>query len=123
MDRMAGALAVRREEWLRAMRWRRAIEATLRGCGVTFTQWLVLQALETLISETEDAVSHSDVAAHLQLDRATIGVVMKSLEHKRLVSHGDAYMSRAWRVILTRQSKVLLAEHRERLEAISGLVE
>jgi DNA-binding MarR family transcriptional regulator len=116
---MDGAVGLRRAEWLKAMRWRRTVEAALRGCGVTFTQWLVLDALETLIRETEDAVSHSQVAAHLELDRATIGAVMRLLERKGLVSHGDAYMSKAWRVILTHESKALLAAQRERWEAVS----
>ena len=105
------------------MRWRRTVERALRDCGLTFTQWLVLDALETLIRETEDAVSHSDVAVHLELDRATVGAVLRLLERKNLVSHGEAYMSKAWRVILTRKSKALLAEQRQRLEALSVRVD
>src|SRR4051812_48824994 len=120
---MESAGGWRRAEWLRAMRWRRTVERALRGCGLTFTQWLVLDAIEALIGGDKDAVSHSEVAAHLELDRATVGAVMRLLEQKSLVSHGDAYMSNAWRVILTFQSKVLLAAQRERLEAVSVRVD
>ena len=120
---MDGVLGSRRVEWLMAMRWRRSVEAALRACGLTFTQWLVLEALQTLIREREDAVSHSDVAVYLELDRATVGAVMRLLQDKGLVSHGDAYMSKAWRVILTGKSKALLALQRERLEAVSVRVD
>ncbi len=120
---MASAVGLRRAEWRRAMRWRRAVQTVLREAGLTFTQWLVLEALDTLIRERQDAVSHTDVALHLELDRATVGAVMMLLERKSLVSHGDAYMSKAWRVILTGESEALLAAQRERLEAVSVRVD
>ncbi|MEO8981581.1 MAG: MarR family transcriptional regulator [Polyangiaceae bacterium] len=120
---MRSALALRRAEWLRAMRWRRAVRATLRRVGLTFTQWQVLDALATLIRATEDAVSHSDVAVHLELDRATVGGVMAVLERRGLVSHGDAYMSNAWRVILTQRGRALLETQRAALEVESVRVD
>ena len=116
-------MELRRAQWLRAMRWRRSVQAALRERGLTFTQPQVLEALQTLIRERQDAVSHTDVAVHLELDRVTVGAVMRLLERRGLVSHGDAYMSDAWRVILTRKSKALLAQQRERLEAVSVRVD
>ncbi|MEO8900217.1 MAG: hypothetical protein ABI488_01375 [Polyangiaceae bacterium] len=113
---MGSALALRRAEWLRAMRWRRAVQATLRRVGLTFTRWQVLDAMQTLTRATEDAVSHTDVAVYLELDRATVGGVMAALERRGLVSHGDAYMSNAWRVILTKRGRALLETQRAALE-------
>ncbi len=55
-------------EWLRMVRWRKRIEeSALAPSGLTFSQWLVLDATRALFRATEDAVSQSDVAAHLEM--------------------------------------------------------
>ncbi len=86
--RVLSATEARKARWFAAMRWRRQVEALLAGVGVTFTQWLVLDALRELIAAMEDAVSQNDVARRLELDRVTVSEVMRALERKQLVSRG-----------------------------------
>src|SRR5450432_4144540 len=80
-DMKTGAVApetrARRAEWLAAMRWRRRVEAVLRGVGLTFTQWLVLAGAREIIEESGDAVSQKEIAARVELDGATISQVMR----------------------------------------------
>jgi DNA-binding MarR family transcriptional regulator len=106
--------------WFAAMRWRRHVESVLAVLGITFTQWLVLDALRELVAETEDAVSQNDVARRLELDRVTISGVMRTLERKWLVSRGIDITGRAWRVFLTDEADSLLREFAPAIEAISG---
>ena len=103
------------------MRWRRQVEALLAGIEISFTQWLVLDALQGLIAETEDAVSQNDVARRLELDRMTISLVMRALERKQLVSRGIDITGRAWRVLLTTEAEALLREYAASIEAASAL--
>ncbi|HEY3255660.1 MAG TPA: MarR family transcriptional regulator, partial [Polyangiaceae bacterium] len=95
-------------EWLRAVRWRKRIESALAPSGLTFTQWLVLDATRTLFRATEDAVSQGDVAAHLEMHRATVSEAMIALDRKGLVDRGCAAEGPSWRIILTDEASQLL---------------
>ena len=64
------ALERRRVEWLRALRWRRRVEAVLEGSGLTFRQWLVIVALAEVRRKTGDSVSQNEVATYLEFCRA-----------------------------------------------------
>jgi DNA-binding MarR family transcriptional regulator len=103
------------------MRWRRAVEEALTGTGLTFTQWLVLDAVQELIAETDDAVIHNEVAARLELDRGTISLVMRTLERKQLVDRAPDITGRAWRVWLTDRAVSVLRDQAARIEASSGV--
>jgi len=96
-------------EWLHAMRWRKRVEEVLGPSGLTFTQWLVLDATRELFRATEDAVSHAAVAAHLEMHRATVSDAMIALDRRGLVDRGCSFEGPAWRVILTSEAKALLA--------------
>jgi DNA-binding MarR family transcriptional regulator len=74
--------------WRAAMHWRRVIEAELTDLDLTPAQWLVLDALSKLIATQGDAVSQAKVAAHLEMDRATVSQIMRLLDHRGLVSRG-----------------------------------
>ena len=110
----------RRAEWLAAMRWRRRVEAALRGVGLTFTQWLVLTGTQELVEEGGDAVSQKEVAARVELDEATVSQVMRLLQEKQLVSRGIDMCGKAWRVFLEARAERLLREHRAGVEAASS---
>ncbi len=104
-------------QWWRAMRWRAAVESRLAGTGLTFTQWLVLDALRDLIRESDDAVNQSEVAARVALSRANVSFVMGALERKWLVSRGPDLTGRAWRIFLTDSGEQLLCAVTARVEA------
>ena len=97
-------------KWLGAVRWRRSVEEVLAPRELTFMQWLVLHTTRNLIRATEDAVSQSDVAAHLDLHRATVSDAMIALDRKGLVDRGGAAEGPAWRIFLTRKGTALLLE-------------
>ena len=103
------------------MRWQRSVENAVVESGLTFTQWLVLDATGQLIEETGDAVSQNDVARRLELDRMTISRVMRVLERKRLVSRGIDLTGRAWRVFLCEEAEALLRDLAPTIEAASAL--
>jgi DNA-binding MarR family transcriptional regulator len=90
------------------MRWRRSVDAVLTAAGLTFTQWLVLDALQELIEETGDAVSQNEVCARVELDRSTVSAVMRLLQEKQLVSRGIDITGRAWRVFLHGRASAIL---------------
>ena len=92
------------------MRWRRRVEAALSSAGLTFTQWLVLDALHELIAETEDAVSQNQVCERLELDRSTVSEVMCRLQGKQLISRDIDITGRAWRIYLTAEAEALLTD-------------
>lgn len=99
--------AYRREQWRAAMRWRRAVEAALGGVGLTFTQWLLLDATRELIAETGDAVNQNEIARRVELDRSTVCPVMRALEQMQLVDRGGDLTGRAWRIFLTARGRSL----------------
>jgi DNA-binding MarR family transcriptional regulator len=109
-----------RARWLAAMRWRRALEVVLTPVGLTFTQWLVLEAIRELIDEAEDAVSQNQIAARLELDRTTISQVMRTLERKGLVDRGIDLTGRAWRVFLNDKAMRLLVGAAHAIESASS---
>jgi DNA-binding MarR family transcriptional regulator len=84
------------------------VEVVLESSGLTFTQWLVLDATRTLIRATQDAVSQGDVAAHLEMHRATVSEAMIALDRQGLVDRGPAPDGPSWRVILTQKASELL---------------
>ena len=105
------------------MRWRRAVERALTGTGLTFTQWLVLDALRELIAETRDAAIQNEIAARVELDRGTISLVMRALEKKQLVDRAPDITGRALRIWLTLRAEALLREQAAGIEAASWVVE
>ncbi|MES1177745.1 MAG: MarR family transcriptional regulator [Myxococcales bacterium] len=105
--------------WLAAMRWRRAVERVTRQADLTFTQWLVLDAIRELFEETGDASIQNEISVRAELDRATISVVMRNLERKGLVDRGIDMIGTAWRTFLTKRAVSVLDELRPKISAIS----
>jgi DNA-binding MarR family transcriptional regulator len=107
-------------QWREAERWRRRVEGALVGSGLTFRQWLVLDAIRFLVEKTGDAVNQNQIAAYVELDRRAISDVMGPLERKWLVSRGPPMSGWAWRVFLTEEAEVLLGDHEEAIEFASA---
>ena len=114
---------IQKAHWKCAMRWRRAVEGALSESGLTFTQWLVLDALKELVDETADAAIQNQIAARVELDRGTISLVMRTLVDKHLVDRAPDITGRAWRALLTRRSASLLQEQTAEIEAASELAQ
>jgi len=113
------AASTRRAEWFTAMRWRRRIEAVFSEVGLTFTQWLILEAARELIAERGDAVNQNEIAARVELDRSTVCQVMFRLQDKSLVSRDIDITGREMRIWLTSEAMQILDDYRERIDAVS----
>jgi len=116
---------LRMAEWRAAKRWRVRVALALKGAGVTFAEWQVLAAVKELIVEEDpfrDAVNHSQVAAHLCVDRSAVLPLMRALERKRLVSHGPSATGVEWQVLLTSEGAALLEANQVAIEQASRLL-
>src|SRR6187431_2167654 len=94
-------LELKKRQWLAALRWRQRMKTCLAPSGLTFTEWLVLDATWSLVDRTGDAVSQSDVATDLELDSMTLWHAMAVLDHRGFVSRGRSMSGKAWRVFVT----------------------
>lgn len=99
----ARTVADARAAYLAAWRWRREVESRLRALDLTFTQWLVLDATASAISELEDdhAVSQREVAETCELDPMTVSQVMGTLSARGLVDRSPSTTGRSYRIILS----------------------
>jgi DNA-binding MarR family transcriptional regulator len=113
------ATAAGKELWFRAMRWRREVDRELAGASLTYTQWLVLEAIEDLTKELRDAVSQSAIAVRIELDKMTVSQVMRTLCARNLADRAPAVGRPAYRVILTARGRRAVQEGRVCVEAAS----
>lgn len=101
--------------WLEAMRWRRQIEKLLEPFELTLARWLVLEATDELVRETDEAVNQSAVAARCELDRTTVSQVMRTLDEQGLIDRAPANTLPAYRIRLTPKGRTLCTKVRRRL--------
>lgn len=113
------ALDEGKERWIQAVRWRRTVEQALREVGLTFPQWLLLDATAQLIEETEDAVSQGEAAERAELDKMTASQIMRTLETRGWVDRGPSMSGRAYRIILTKRGEKIVRAGRECAEEAS----
>jgi DNA-binding MarR family transcriptional regulator len=106
------SVALGKAMWLAAMRWRRVVDRELTNIDMTFTQYLVLDATDELIRETDDAVSQNAVAARIELDKMTVSQVMRTLDERGLVDRGPSLGSSAYRILLTSRGRTAIASAR-----------
>lgn len=107
-------------DYFRAFRWRRAVEGELRPLGLTFTQWLILDATARAIESERDAVNQSDVARACELDRMTVSQVMKTLAERGLVDRGPSAEGPAYRIFLTQRAEQTLRRAEARLANVKS---
>lgn len=113
-------LELKKRQWLAALRWRRRMKTCLASSGITFTEWLVLDATWSLVSRTGDAVSQNDVALDIEVDAMTIWHAMAVLDHRGFVSRGCSMSGKAWRVFVTDEGLNLLRALKPRLGEASA---
>lgn len=113
-------LELKKRQWLAALRWRQRVKACLAPSGLTFTEWLVLDATAALVDRTGAAVSQNDVGASLELDAMALWHAMAVLDHAGLVSRGGSMSGKAWRVLVTRAGADLLCSVKPSLELASA---
>lgn len=114
-----GALELQKAQWLLAARWRRGVATVCARVGLTFAEWLVVDALRELYQERGDAVSQNALAARAGLRRGHISDLMPGLENKQLVSRGPSAFGPALRLFPTDEAEQLLLSIYPRLEALS----
>jgi DNA-binding MarR family transcriptional regulator len=111
---VAGGFAL----WRKAMRWQRAVDASLGPIGLTHTQYLVLATARRLVDAAKDAVRQRAIAEAAGLDEATTSNVARSLTARGLLDRGPTVGDkRAWRVLPTQNGRRLLRQGEARLEA------
>ena len=115
----SSASDIRKLEWLKAVRWRRKVLAALAPTELTFTQWLVLEAIRELREESEEDPIQSEIAVRVELDRATITRVIQHLERRRLSNRGVDRHFAAWSVVLDERAEVRLRDYRQPIEELS----
>lgn len=106
--------------WRAGMRWRRQVELELGRLRLTFSQWLVLDCVATLLRETQDAVSQLQVGHRLELDKATISALMKRLDERGLIDRSPAFPGPEYRIYLQAEGRRLAARGRALVDAVSA---
>jgi len=109
-----------KRQWLSALRWRRRMKAALEPSGLTFTEWLVLDATRSLVNRSGDCVSPNDVAHDIEIDAMANWHAMAVLDHRGLVSRGCSMSGKAWRVFVTQKGLDLLRATQPNLEQVSA---
>ncbi|MEI9940909.1 MAG: MarR family winged helix-turn-helix transcriptional regulator [Pseudomonadota bacterium] len=113
-------LQLKKRQWLAALRWRRRMKACLAASGISFTEWLVLDATWALVSRTGDSVSQNDVARDIEIDAMTLWHAMAVLDHRGLVSRAGSMSGKARRVFVTSEGVEFLRAVKPGLEAASA---
>jgi DNA-binding MarR family transcriptional regulator len=106
--------------WLACLLWQRRAGRALKPLKLTFTQWLVLDAMAGLIREYNDAVSQIQVARHLQMGKATVCRVMQRLARKGLVDQAPEFTGPSYRIHLTKVGDSLTRQGRSQIDAVSA---
>jgi DNA-binding MarR family transcriptional regulator len=117
-----GSLELQKAHWLLAADWRRRVARACAEEGLTFTEWLIIDALRELYQELGDAVSQAAIATRTGLLPGNISDSVPALEKKLLVSRGPGASGRAWRVFPTAEAERQLTTLYPRLDAISRSV-
>ncbi len=92
----------------RAMAFRRNVSRALRSLRISFAQWRTLEAAWRLIRQTDEPVSHLDVARDMELDESSLSRLMWSLSRRGLVDHDLDGRSLAYRVRVTKAGQRLI---------------
>src|SRR5688500_20369575 len=88
---------------------RTVYDRRVRGLGLTCSQWWVLNHIFR-----HPGVTQSELAAILEIERATLGRLLARLEAKRWVRREhDARDRRAWRVHLTAAAEPAMRKRRQ----------
>lgn len=93
---------------------RRVVDEALRGHDLSRTQWRLLAYVLR-----QEGMTQTELARCLEIERASAGLAIDSLERKKLVSreqHPDD--RRVWRIVPTPYARGLLHELRETVDEV-----
>jgi DNA-binding MarR family transcriptional regulator len=108
--------AKQRQLWRQARQFRERADHVLSEHKVTFIEWLLLETLEELIDERNDAVSQVDVARRSGLSERVVSYWMAVMSQVGAIDRGPTADGRAWRVLLTTGGQAVLRECNHVLE-------
>ena len=94
-----------------------AAHRALAELHVPFIEWLLLETLQELIDEKQDAVSQIEVATRAGLTRMVASYRMILMQEQGLVDGGPDSDGRAYRIYLSGLGQRTLRACNERLEA------
>lgn len=95
--------------WRASTRWKRQIEAVLKGVGLTHPQFVALANIGWLTRDGT-TVSQADVARHAELDPNTASQILRGLEKKGLISRALVKDERSKCPVLTKEGAALLKQ-------------
>lgn len=107
--------SVRRERWRAARRFQVAAKRALAKTDMSFSEWLLLEALDELVRETGDAVSQQAVAARAGVSKVMASYWMTKLEQDCLLDRGLGEDTRSYLLLLSEEGAEALARCREAL--------
>ncbi|HEY2404900.1 MAG TPA: hypothetical protein VGI10_02810 [Polyangiaceae bacterium] len=84
----------------------------LSQLGLSFSEWLVLDATWQLMLELDDAVNQAMVVVRSGLDKMTVSRAMRALEASGSVTRGPDLSGPAYRIFVTKRGEHL-ARHAE----------
>lgn len=99
-------------QWLRLARFRRLVNRALQRCGITFSQWRVLDAAERLVREYEDTVGQHEIGEQCEMDEGTASKVLRRLSRLGLVDIEPEFWGQLNGVLVTKKGRAMLADTR-----------
>jgi len=93
---------------MQAARVRRAVEAELRQHRISFALWWVLYVTDSLVRDSQDAVSQQAIALATELSRSTVSYLMSALSARALVSRGPDGLDYGYRIFTTAQGRAMV---------------
>lgn len=99
--------------WAKAARFRRLAQAGLRERGLTFAQWRLLEAIDRLVREKQDAVSQLELVKRTEMDANTTSAVLARLFEKGLVSFDLDAWGVTYRLLICAKGEAMLGAARE----------
>jgi DNA-binding MarR family transcriptional regulator len=106
-----------RRHWRGARLFQLAAHRALAALQVPFIEWLLLETVQELIEEKQDAVSQIEIAKRAGLTPMVASYWMIVMQEQGLVDRGPDSDGRAYRIYLSGLGERTLQECNERLEA------
>lgn len=106
------ALTFRLEDLPRQLR--KIIDDALQDQGLSRTQWRLLAYVLR-----QEGLTQTELARHLEIERASVGVAIDALESRGLIARSQhATDRRVWRILPTESAKAMLSSLREVIDEI-----
>lgn len=106
------ALTFRLEDLPRQLR--RIIDDALQDQGLSRTQWRLLAYVLR-----QEGLTQTELARHLEIERASVGVAIDALESRGLIARSQhATDRRVWRILPTDSAKAMLGSLRQVIDEI-----